>query len=269
LTTNRKKTKFFHVISLRNLELLQLLEPVIANFPPYNNTPAAKISSAEIAFDVPLPGLPYEMAERLLQKLTQNLQPFRNKYADLTVKSGDKFKKTSDGAMNGKFTVYIGKHKKLSTGLASNSSWKGKAYTKAFYDANGTLGPWQIRFEVTLADRALSKVGGNALSFSPDAMQGRLKGLTIATFWKFEGFDFPTFLNDARHVSAQKQYDFYTMRGIILLHAHLAAKKHDYHFSYAVNAKQRAFLIAKLLNDTLAQRIHKGTYKTAPLPDKH
>jgi len=270
LSTNRKETKFYHILKFRNLALLPLLQPVLEAFPPHNNTPAAKISAVELCFDVTLPGLSYELAERVMRKTTLCLQPFRNKYASLYVEPGDDFKKTTDNAMNGKFTVYIGKHKKLSTGLASNSSWRGKAYAKAFYDTNGNLGPWNLRFEVTLADRALKKIGGNALSYEPAAMQDRLKGLVLGSFWKFEGFDFPAFLNDARHVSSQKHYDFRTMRGIVLLHTHLASKKHDYPFSYAVNAKKRAFQIAKILNDdALAHRIHKGTYKTAPLPDKH
>jgi len=266
LSAHRKETKFFHIIKFRNLALLPILQPVLEAFPPHNNTPAAKISAVEIAFDVPLPGLSYELAERILQKITRYIQPFRNKYADLSTDPGDKkFKKTSDGALNGKFTIYVGHHKRLTTGLASNSSWRGKVYPKAFY-TNGTLGHWNIRFEVTLSDRALTKVGGNALSFSPDAMQKRLEGLALGHFWKFEGFDFPTFLNNARHVSSQKQNDFHTMRGIILLHAHLAAKKHDYPFSCAVNAKKRAFLIAELLNNkSMAHRIYKGAFRTEPL----
>ena len=111
VTCNREETKFYHVIKLRDLELLPMLIPVLENFdPPPDNSPVAKLSSAEVKFDIPFPAeASYQNAEAILRKLAHFLVPYRNKYAELSIVSSREFDEPGDGAKNGKYTLYIGK----------------------------------------------------------------------------------------------------------------------------------------------------------------
>ena len=293
VSSNRKKTKFYHVIMLRDLALLPMLEPIIANFPPHgNSSSAAKISSAEVAYDVPLPAhLSYEKCERLLQELMKFLIPHRNRHAELSSPRPNKFKDTTDGARSGRLTLYVGKHKDLinkenpkkEKRVHDNTSWQGKVYLKAFYDTNGNLGPWHIRLEVNLSDRALKRIGGNFVSFDPDAMQNRLQGLALSNFWRLEAFDWHRFIGEAEAVRAQKMRVACANNDrraggkliaplLLILYsgevdlagfgAKIEQKKLREHFSFTVRRKRRAYEIARRLNDPqFTQQIRKGRFR--------
>ena len=210
VSRSRKKTRFYHIIKLRNLDLLPLLAPVMDKFAlPPDGSPVAKLSSAEIAFDIPLPAdVSYPNAEKILRHLVLFIEPCRNRYARQSIVSGPEFQDTADGAINGKYSFYVGKHKsvpydeqnpkKNKTRIDESSTWQGKVYLKAFYGIDGNQGPWHIRFEVELSGKALKKIGGNYLSFDVDAMKTRLAKLALSDFWRAYEFDWKKFINEAQ-----------------------------------------------------------------------
>ena len=293
LSRTRENTKFCHIIKLRNLQILPLLEPIIANFPPHGNSPsAAKISSAEVAYDIPLPNLSYEQAERVLRELMLFLVPYRNRHAELSRPLSKQLKDTTDGTRNGRLTAYFGKHRDLidkknpkkEKRVHADTSWQGKIYLKAFRDENGNLGPWHIRLEVTLADRALKRIGGNLVSFDPDAMQNRLQGLALSNFWRVEAFDWHRFIGEAEAVRAKKSRVVCAnndrraggklIAPLLLIRysgevdlgdyhgAKIERKQLREHFSFTVRRKRRAYAIARRLNDErLTRQIRKGRFR--------
>jgi hypothetical protein len=273
------------------LGLLPVLAPVLVNFTPRaGENSAAKLSSAEVKFDIPLPAeLSYEQAETLLQKLALFIVPYRNRYAGITTVSSEKFRMSNDRAENGKYTLYIGQHRRLPYEenfpkknyrvVDNNSTWQGIVYLKAFYDADGNLGPWHIRFEVSLSAKALDKIGGNNLSFDVDAMQERLAMLALSDFWRIEALDWKRFIDAAQASYERIRKESPHKRGLMAAKisinlsgeietgdeesysAKVSKNKSRRYFMYTVRRKSRAFAIVRWLNDKkLRQKLWKKKF---------
>ena len=96
VSSSRENTNCYHIIKLRNLELLPLLAPVFARFPLKKcGKPPIAIASTELKFDLPLPFdfFSYAKAVRILGHLNLFLIPRKNRYAGLSIISGNKFEK--------------------------------------------------------------------------------------------------------------------------------------------------------------------------------
>ena len=84
----------------------------------------------------------------------------------------------------------------------NSSSWFGTVYLKSFHDKDDNRGPWHIRLEVTLRDKALERIVGKALSCDPAVMHDRLKNIQLWDIWDLEEFDWERFIH-----SAKESYD--------------------------------------------------------------
>ena len=280
---SRYRTTFFHIIKLRNMKLLSLLAQVVENFASLpKKEPVAKLASAEIAFDVPLPAnLPYVQAEKILKHLSLFIVPVKNRYASMSIVSGSEFQDTADGAENGKYTLYVGKHRDIRNDeqaktnkrrIDEASTWKGIVYLKAFYGADGKLGPWHIRFEVELSGKALKRIGGNYLPFDEHAMKTRLAGLSLSNFWRAYEFDWKRFIDEAQASYERSDRKRIAAKLLINLSGEIepndqepASKRFQNagrrHYMSTHRRKRGAYRIARLLNDEqLIRKLWKNVF---------
>ena len=205
---------FYHFIRFSDLDVLADLEHLQRIFPKRHvpgkllPSPAILFSKVEIKFDYPLPGLGYDDVEIVQQALSHVLF-LRNKYAELKVHHGRRFKKRGENTHNGKLGFSFGqlreiphKHnsKKGKGYKTPDSRWQinpkshffGKLYPKSFDHKES----WCIRLEATLKGNALAKVGGNRLPDTLLALQNRLVKLRFDDFWKLEAFDNQSFFKE-------------------------------------------------------------------------
>ena len=277
LKLSRMNMQFHHSLRFSNLAVLQDLEPLRKIFPSKDipgspPRPAFLLSSAEVKFDYHLPGLKYEEAESIMQALA-SLLLLRNKYAELKIQRGKKFKKRGNNVYNGKLGFSFGKLRKLEyedekpekgPGYQSPSSlWQinsyadfhGKVYLKSFDNKQS----WNIRIEVTLKDNALRKIGGKRLPENLISLQNRLARLCFNDFWKTEIFDREAFLNEAWPIYEVSKGQPQSMKKTIRFAAMLSEDN-----QYTIRQKRLAKKFAKTLDSNkLLRHLDKGKFSKA------
>ena len=197
--------------------VLAALTPVIQLFPArFDGKPAARLRSAEIAWDFPIGNLYFEADAKLIQLAPLAIPA--NRLARLRVVEPSEyaereFKKCVDGATNGRTSYYFkslrrqpDKEDPSITKLAPSPKavWRGIIYCKRLAPNK----PWCIRFEATLLGQRLEKVIGKTLPSDLTRLPRRLAGLCFDDFWSFERFDWDAFMEAARRSADYKKIPF-------------------------------------------------------------
>ena len=249
--------------------VLAALTPVLRLFPArYDGKPAARLKSAEIAWDFPI-SHKYQEADDKLIHLAQLAVP-ANKFARLRAVGASEyakqeFKRCTDGATNGRISCYF---KSLSrqpdkedpsiTKLAPTlkAVWRGIIYCKQLAPNE----PWCIRFEATLLGPKLEKVIGKSLPSDLTRLPRRLTRLCFDDFWGFERFDWDAFMEAARRSANYNKIPFERIeRRTRVLHA--VSKPQG--IEATISLKHSARKIAKMLkSQSLRNRIGAKEFST-------
>lgn len=206
-----------------------------------------QLSQAEIAFDCLFPGKTNIEVEDIALELEKISTPVKHKAARTEIE-GDS-KKTGDGAINGRRTVYDNKNIRTDTGRKPSKAATRceKMYQKSID------GVERVRFEETLKRSSLERYVGKEIPKSIFVNEGKKK-VQITTFWDFYEFDYDAFRKAAYKIASKKSDK--NIIKIIRVMMHLGG------FEGATGRNFLIYKVANLLNsDYLKRRIGKGEFK--------